>query len=94
MIKVKNTYLPLVAFFLLAQSIFLIHQLDHFECEEHSEPCVVCVLESSGSLSLSQSVIALPVFKKEVPLKKPPLTFIKENFSSQTLPRSPPLIYS
>lgn len=95
MVKIrKNIYLTLVGFFLFSQSVFLSHQLDHFESPGHYESCFVCVLDSFSGLNLSQDITSLPVLDINLFLKEPSSVFVKKNFPPQSLPRSPPLINS
>ena len=88
----KLIYLPLIVFFLFAQSIFLNHQLEPFEEVNHSESCFVCLIDSSNVLSLSQNIPQLPVFEKKSSFQKYPFIFVKSSLYSQSLPRSPPLV--
>ena len=94
MVRKKIIYLPFIGFFLFAQSIFLSHQLDHFENTNHSESCFICVLESSSALNLSQDVASISVLNVNLFLKKPSLVFVTKKSPSQFLPRSPPFIRS
>lgn len=86
----KLLSLSLLIAFLLSQISALDHQKDHFKEDTHATHCAICLFHSDIFHNFPQEIQSITTFDKESVFHIEPFYFVKDNFFSQSLPRSPP----